>query len=133
MKNFFARLVALAFLALTPAAAFAQGFTLPDGSAMQGHIKAMPQIGAAPPVAVGCTIGATSTDFAGTCVTSSTSGSITFARTWGAAPFCLITDASAVSATSMPVYTVSATAITLTTVITAHTLFYLCMGSTPST
>lgn len=131
MKNFIRSLAALAFV-LTAQNAFAQGFTLPDGSVLQGHVKAAPQPGAVPPVAVGCTIDAQSTDFAGKCVTSSTSGSITFNRTFAVAPFCLITDATSVSATSMPIYTVSATAITLSTVITAHTLFYLCMGTLSS-
>jgi hypothetical protein len=136
MKDFRTRLAAaaIALAALfAPVAALAQGFTLPDGSAIQGHIKAMGAAGAAPPTAVGCTIGAGSTDFAGSCVTSASSGSITFQRTFGAAPSCLITDATATSTVSMPVYTISATAITLTTIITAHTLFYLCMGTQPST
>ena len=131
MKNFFRSLAAFAFIVFAPAA-FAQGFSLPDGSTIQGHIKAVPQAGATPPTAVGCTIGAASTDFAGSCVTSASSGSITFSRTWGAAPSCLITDSTATSTVSMPVYTVSATAITLSTIITAHTLFYICMGTTPS-
>jgi hypothetical protein len=113
--------------------AHAQGFTLPDGSAIQGHVKAMGAVGAAPPTAVGCTIGAGSTDFAGTCVTSAASGSITFQRTFAAAPSCLITDATATSTVSMPVYTVSATAITLSTVISAHTLYYICVGTQSST
>jgi hypothetical protein len=125
--------VAVAVALLTPAGAFAQGFMLPDGSAVQGHVRASGAVGAAPPTAVGCTINAAATDVAGLCTTTATSGSITFQRTWGAAPFCLIADADAVSATSMPVYTVSATAITLTTVISAHKLFYFCIGGAPST
>jgi hypothetical protein len=135
MKDFRAKIAAAAFALaalFAPAAAFAQGFTLPDGSSIQGHVKAMGAPGATPPTAVGCTIGAGSTDFAGTCVTSATSGSITFQRTFGTAPSCLITDATSVSATSMPIYTVSATAITLSTVITAHTLYYLCVGTQSS-
>lgn len=122
----------LAFVIFASPSAFAQGFTLPDGSAIQGHVKAMGAVGATPPTAVGCTIGAGSTDFAGTCVTSASSGSITFQRTFGAAPSCLVVDASATSTVSMPVYTVSATAITLTTIITAHTLFYMCVGTQAS-
>lgn len=127
------RALLVAFLTLFAShAAFAQGFSLPDGSAIQGHARVNGAVGAAPPTAVGCTINASSTDLAGLCTTSATSGSITFQRTWGVAPFCLIADADAVSATSMPVYTVSATAITLTTVITAHKLFYFCIGTAPS-
>jgi hypothetical protein len=137
MKDFRAKLAAIAFAVALALAAFApdanaQGFTLPDGSAIQGHVKAMGAPGAAPPTAAGCTIGAGSTDFAGSCVTSASSGSITFQRTFATAPSCLITDATATSTVSMPVYTVSATAITLSTIITAHTLFYVCVGTQSS-
>lgn len=132
MKDFRAKLAAAAFALaalFAPAAAFAQGFTLPDNSVIQGHVRAVPQAGAVPPTAVGCTIAANATDAAGLCTTSAASGSITFARTQGAAPVCLVVDADATSTVSMPVYTVSATAITLTTVITAHKLFYWCIGT----
>ena len=131
MKNFCRGLVAFLFILYAPLA-FGQGFTFPDGGAIGGHVRTNQAPGLTPPTAVGCTINASATDVAGLCTTSSTSGSITFSRTWGAAPFCLIADADAVSATSMPVYTVSATAITLTTVITAHKLFYFCVGPAAS-
>jgi hypothetical protein len=121
--------LAVVMALFAPVAALAQGFTLPDNSTIQGHIKAVPQIGATPPTAVGCTIAANASDAAGLCTTSASSGSITFSRTYGAAPVCLIVDADATSTVSMPVYTVSATAITLTTVITAHKLFYWCLGT----
>lgn len=130
------RLAALAValaLAVSPGVAFAAGFTLPDNSSIQGHINALGAAGATPPTAAGCTIGAGSTDVAGTCVTSGASGSITFQRSFVAAPSCLVVDASATSTVSMPVYTVSATAITLSTIITAHTLYYLCIGTQSST
>lgn len=128
MRHFFRSIAAFVFILWAPLA-FGQGFTLPDGGALQGHVKSVPQMGAAPPTAVGCTIAANATDASGLCTTSASSGSITFARTWGAAPVCLIVDADATSTVSMPVYTVSATAITLTTIITAHKLFYWCMGT----
>ena len=126
------RLLVAAALALAPCAALAQGFNIPDASSIQGHIKAVPQIGAAPPTAVGCTIATTATDVAGTCTATAASGSITFARTYGAAPSCVVWDQSATSTVSMPVYTVSATAITLSTIISAHVLGYICLGITPS-
>lgn len=110
----------------------AQGYTLPDGGAIQGHVKAQGALGAAPPTAVGCTIAPNATDMLGLCTTSASSGSITFQRTFAAPPVCLVVDADATSTVSMPVYTVSATAITLTTIITAHKLFYWCMGTTAS-
>jgi hypothetical protein len=139
MRAFFAflnaQVAALAVtvaLALSPGAAFAQGFTLPDNSAVQGHVRVAPQLGAAPPVAVGCAIAANATDLAGLCTTSAAAGSITFSRTYVAPPVCLVVDADATSTVSMPVYTVSATAITLTTIITAHKLFYLCLGTIAS-
>lgn len=133
MRNFFRAILALTFLSLAPAAFAQQAFTLPDGSALQGHLKAMQAPGLTPPTAVGCTIAANATDMMGLCTTSAASGSITFSRTYTAAPVCLIVDADATSTVSMPVYTVSATAITLTTIITAHKLFYFCLGTIAST
>lgn len=140
MRAFFDRLnaslaalaVALA-VALAPGAALAAGFTLPDQSVIQGHTNIVPQIGAAPPVAVGCTISATASDAAGNCTASAASGTITFARTYTVAPVCVVWDQSATSTVSMPVYSVSATAITLSTIISTHVLGYFCFGGAPST
>ncbi|MDE2019998.1 MAG: hypothetical protein KGJ13_06670 [Patescibacteria group bacterium] len=126
-----AAIAALALMGSGPA--FAQGFTLPDGSAVQGHLKAATQPGATPPTAVGCTIDPGSTDVVGKCTATAASGSITFSRTFTAAPVCLVVDASATSTVSMPVYTVSATAITLSTIISTHILFYWCVGNQGST
>lgn len=123
---------ALAIAAFACSPLHAQGFNIPDGSSIQGHVKTVPQAGAVPPTAVGCTIAAGATDFAGTCTASAASGSITFARTYGTAPACVVWDQSATSTVSMPVYTVSATAITLTTIINAHVLGYICMGQASS-
>ncbi len=122
----------IACAALMPVSAFAQGFTLPDGSAAQGHQRAMTQPGATPPTAVGCTIDAGSTDMVGKCTASAASGSITFSRTFAVAPYCMVVDASATSTVSMPVYTVSATAITLSTIISTHVLYYWCFGQASS-
>lgn len=109
--------------------AIAQGFTLPDGSIVGGHLAVQGPL----PTLVGCTITAGSTDTSGSCTTSAASGSITFGRTFATAPTCLVVDATATSTVSMPVYTVSATAITLSTIITAHTLHWLCLGKIGST
>ncbi len=127
MRNIFRSLALVAALALAPSLALAQGFVATDGT-LNGHTKAAGLV----PVAVGCTLTANSNDQAGLCTTSAASGSITFSRTWGVAPFCMIIDADATSTVSMPVYTVSATVITLTTIITAHKLFYWCVGTQSS-
>lgn len=135
VSNFVMALFALALLAFTLcplAGAFAAGFTLPDGSTIQGHINAATQAGATPPTAVGCTIDPGSTDVVGKCTASAASGSITFSRTFAVAPYCMVVDASATSTVSMPVYTVSATAITLSTIISAHVLYYWCFGQQSS-
>jgi hypothetical protein len=131
MRNFRARIAAaIAIVGLfAPALVHAQGFTLPDNSVIQGHIRAVPQLGATPPTAVGCTIAANATDAVGTCTATAASGSITFSRTQGAAPTCVVWDQSATSTVSMPVYTVSATAITLSTIISTHVLGYICIGT----
>lgn len=124
-------LAAIAILIGLASPAFSQGFIIPDGSTIQGHIKAAPQPGP-PPVAVGCTLVAGSTDFAGTCTASAASGSITFSRTYGSAPTCIVWDQAATSTVSMPVYSVSPTAITLITIISTHLLGYMCMGQASS-
>lgn len=128
MKRLFSSLLALA-LALAPIPAMAQGFTAPDPTTFGGHVVASGPL----PTLVGCTIIAGSTDTSGSCTTSAASGSITFGRTFATAPACLVVDASATSTVSMPVYTVSATAITLSTIITAHILHWFCIGKIGST
>jgi hypothetical protein len=133
VKDFLKVRLAAAAIALAalfaPVAAMAQGFTLPDNSVIQGHIRAVQQPGATPPTAVGCTIAPNATDAVGTCTATAASGTITFSRTQGAAPTCVVWDQSATSTVSMPVYTVTATAITLATIISTHVLGYICIGT----
>lgn len=128
IKSVFRMLALVALLA--PAAAFAQGFTLPDGSVQAGHLAAAPAPGKTSPVGVGCTIVAGATDTAGTCTASAASGSITFATAFNSAPTCSVWDQAATSTVSMPVYTVSASAITLSTIISTHVLGWLCLAKT---
>lgn len=123
--------VAALAIALAPAAALAQQFNVPPNSAVNGHLILQQAEGI--PTGVGITVAAGSTDMAGHGTTSATSGSITFTSkrpdgTVGflTAPHCLVIDASATSTVSMPVYTVSATAITLSTIISAHLLEWFC-------
>lgn len=113
-------------------AARAQGFTVPDLSNIIGHWSFLQGGTGVAPVGTTCTIAAGSTDAIGSCATTGATATVTFNRTWGVAPNCLVVDASATSTVSMPVYTVSATAITFSTVITAHTLFWVCGGKTGS-
>ena len=129
MFNLFRSLAAFAFILFAPAA-FAQGFTLPNGSVALDHLIAAPAPGKAAPVGTGCTIAAGSTDDAGSCTASAASGSITFATAYASAPFCTVVDASATSTVSMPVYTVAASAITLSTIISTHVLYWTCRAKT---
>lgn len=124
LRAFF--ILALLVFVLSPASVFAQGFTLPDGSQIQGHAR----IGQAVAVTgTNCTITAGSSDVAGSCTTTSTTATVTFGRTWGTAPTCLVVDTtSAGGAGTIPVYTVSATAMTFSTVVNAHILAWLCLG-----
>lgn len=100
--------------------ALAQGFSLPHNSAITGHLITSQ---AAPPVGTGCTIVAGSTDLDGSCTTSATSGSIAFATAFVSAPFCIVQDSTA---TPVFVYTTTTAQITLTTVTSAHVLFWHC-------
>lgn len=93
-----------------------------------GHLIFGGSGGAQIPVGAGCTIAQGATDAAGQCVASATSGTITFGVPFVRAPFCLVVDASATSTVSMPVYTVSNTAITLGTIISTHLLIWSCSG-----
>jgi hypothetical protein len=114
---------AIAALLSSSALAQSPGFTLPNNSVYQGHLNAAPV--AAAPAGSGCTIAAGSTDTDGSCTTTATSGSITFAVAFNQAPFCSVTDQTA---TPTAVISVSATAITLTTVVSAHVLNWHCTG-----
>lgn len=127
MKNFLKYgFVALAIFGFGPAFAQSPGFTLPNNSVYQGHLNAAP-IGVAP-TGSGCTVAVGSTDTDGSCTASAASGSLTFATPFNQAPFCSVTDSSATSTVSMPVYSVSASSITLTTIISTHVLFWHCTG-----
>jgi len=122
-------LVGFALIGLQCANLFAQNpvFTLYNPTLI-GHMVSFGSGSAAVPVGTNCTIAAGSSDYAGSCATTSTTAAITFAIPFNVAPTCLVTDASATSTVSMPVYTLSASAITLSTVINAHNLQWLCVG-----
>lgn len=101
--------------------AFAQSFTFPPGTVLQGMMSGQGKS----PVATGCTLVAGSTDADGTCTTTTTSGAIVFAKTDAVnPPFCIVSDGTA---TPVAVYTVTAQQITLTTVTSAHVLRYHCI------
>ena len=130
MKNFLASLAALAFILFAPAA-FAQGFTIPDNSVQIGHMTLVPSLGKTAPTGAGCTIAAGSSDGAGTCTASAASGSITFAVAFNSAPSCLLVDENAAGgAGGVPVYAVSTTAITLTTIVSTHIMHWFCVAKT---
>lgn len=120
----FASVFLAAFIALWSFWPAIAQFTLLPFNAQFTHLLASGNT----PVGAGCTIVAGSSDGAGTCTTSATSGSITFATAFATAPSCVVADASATSTVSMPVYSTSTTAITLTTIISGHTLFWACFG-----
>lgn len=99
-----------------------QSFTLPGGATFTNMLVGQGN----PPVGTGCTITAGSTDGRGSCLTTATSGSIAFSRTYSVAPECVIVDRTA---TPVAVYSVAANAITLTTVTSAHNLSWTCATS----
>lgn len=121
-----AGMLAIALMCGASPDVLAQGFTLPDGTVQQGHISAVQTINKTPPVGVGCTIAANATDTSGNCTASAASGTITFATPYNSAPTCAVWDQSATSTVSMPVYTVSASVITLSTIISTHVLGWRC-------
>lgn len=113
--------LAIAFvLALGAAPIVAQSVFLPSNVGLIGHI-----IAGAPsaPVGTGCTIVAGSSDTAGECLTTATSGTIVFAQAFTSAPTCIVVDRTA---TPVAVYATTTTQITLTTVTSAHNLSWNC-------
>jgi hypothetical protein len=123
MRRFYAAFLAASLFLLGVNPLFAQA-QLQDGTSVNGHLV----VTGVPPTTTSCTLAAGSSDTAGSCATTSTSAAITFAKPYAIAPFCGVWDATSVSATSMPIWTVSTTAITLSTVISAHTLYWFCIG-----
>ena len=113
-----------ALLGWSSVSALAQGFVIPNNAQLSGHLNGA----GVPPVGTGCTIAAGSTDTAGSCTASAASGSIAFANAYAQAPNCLVTDGSATSTVSMPVYTTTTAQITLTTIISTHVLYWFCVG-----
>lgn len=110
---------AIAMLLCSPIHAQAGNFVLPSNTGFIGFLSAQGK----QPVATGCTIVSGSTDAAGKCSTTATSGTIVFAKTdLVNPPFCVVSDGSG----GTPTYTVTATQITLVTITSAHVLFYWC-------
>ena len=114
-----AALVAASIAGMISGPALGQGFTIPNNTPFLGHYVAQGAI----PVGVGCTIQASATDTDGSCTASAASGSITFGAAFANAPYCTLVDSSA---TPIAVYTVSNTAITLTTITSGHIYFWHC-------
>jgi hypothetical protein len=124
MKRFLTDLRAIALagvfaLLATTAAVYSQAFTLPAGTTFTNMMVSQ---GSAP-TGTGCTIVAGSTDGSGACLTTATSGSISFSRTYSSAPNCIVVDRTA---TPVAVYSVTTIAIVLATVTSAHNLTWRC-------
>lgn len=110
--------------------AVAQAFYIPTGAIQVGHLNSSPIAGAAGlPVGTTCTILAGSSDTSGSCTASAGTATITFGTTWGVAPKCIVQDSTA---TPLNVFTVSATAITVSATTNAHVLTWLCIGNVGS-
>lgn len=113
-----ALLPAIAFICSMPS--HSQQSQLPRGTAIIGMLNAQ---GSAPTV-TGGTLTAGSTDGAGQLTASATSGTIVFNfATFANAPFCVVVDQSA---SPVAVYAVTATQITLTTIVSGHLYQYHC-------
>lgn len=128
-RNYIAAAVALALLAALGAnyrAVAQQGFNSFNNLILVGHFFNGGSGTAAVPVITTGTLTAGSSDTDGSFATTGATATVTFAVAYATAPFCVVVDASATSTVSMPVYTVSAAAITFSTVITAHTLVWHC-------
>lgn len=80
------------------------------------------------PTLTGCTIVAGSSDTAGECTTTATSGTIVFSQAYLTAPSCLVIDKTSAATVPQVTYTTTASQITLTTVTSAHVLVWQCMG-----
>lgn len=99
--------------------AFAQSVALPPNSVVQGMLG----VAGKAPTVTGCTIRAGSTDFAGECTGTTTSGTIVFGTPLVGVPFCQVVDATA---TPTAVYATTNLQITLTTIVSAHVYHWDC-------
>jgi len=123
VKRFSIALAFAAALSFAPVAALAQGFIIGPKTQVQTPSLA-PQ--GNPPTGTGCTIANNSTDMAGSCTTTATSGTIVFATALASAPNCILVDATSAATVPQVTYTTTATQITLTTVTSAHVLRWVC-------
>ena len=67
-------------------------------------------------------------DTAGNCTSSSTSGTITFFKAFASAPSCIVVDSTSAATVPQLTYTVSVTAITISTMTSAHVINWVCVA-----
>lgn len=129
--DFLRNVILACVLALLSVNAHAQGFIVPDGTVISGHISSVPAPGKTPPVLTACgtTPAIVGDDKAGvvTMGTTATGCVITFATAWAGVPLCVVTwQATPLASQS---YTVTATAITTVQTSTTNNLLnYWCTG-----
>ena len=120
LRGIFSAAIALGLLA---SAAYGQGFNIPPRTTLT-----LPSLAPTGPTsgATGCTVANTSTDLAGNCTSSATSGSVTFQNTYNAAPNCLVVDATSAATVPQLTYTVTTTQITISTMTSGHVIRWVC-------
>lgn len=119
--------------AVSAAALFVGGYVaaqqpgmIVQNATLIGHLINGGSGSAAVPALTGCTAVGTPNDTDGQCTASATSGTITFAQPWATAPYCIAVDATSAATVPQFTYTLSTTAITISTMTSGHTIIWHC-------
>src|SRR5215472_8021852 len=119
---------AIVALAMAPSCGAKAQTILPDGSVVLGHLNAAPGPSGPPPTFTNCTAVVGSTDMAGECSATATSGVVVaFGKPYLTRPFCTITDsvtATGINLAAGP----STTGFTLGTTASGDKIRWVCIG-----
>jgi hypothetical protein len=126
-------LYACAMLARDSLPAWAQGFVLPPGTTVQGHLHAATNI-TGPPTCTNCSISGGSTDFAGQL--SVTSGSVipngqvvvTFASAFANVPYCVTSDNTTLEGVTATTAAGPPSTMTIKGGATSDLISWVCLG-----
>ena len=101
---------------------------LEDGSVIAGHLAVGNPPNYGPPTATGCTLNAASTDMAGSCAATATSGvAIAFSKAFASAPFCVVLDHTTASGNALATEPTT-TGFTMGTTVSGDKISWVCLG-----
>lgn len=118
--------IAIAFALLCAPAHAVENFG--DGAQFDGHMTSVNAAGNPPPTTTTCTLVAGSTDLAGACAATATSGvAVIFGKAFLTAPTCIVQDRTTASGTILATEPTTTTFVMGTTV-SADKISWICVG-----